>query len=66
MEKIEIIPCLGRKDEWNGDYDCDYLDAPSCEDCIVNFYQCGGKIDPRTGKIHPDYKHKRKPKYEND
>jgi ribosomal protein L34E len=46
-------PCLGHTsgNPTDGyDYDCDYENAPDCENCLCNFYITGGSIDPRTGK----------------
>jgi len=44
----KAIPCLG---EWyhsteGSEYDCNYTDPPTCEDCFVN----GGNVDPRDGQ----------------
>ena len=50
---ISNVPCChGKRDEWNGDYDCDYEFAGEigCEDCICNYKNTGGRIDPRTGE----------------
>ena len=48
----DVPSCHGKYDEWNGDYDCDYEFAGEigCEDCICNYENTGGRIDPRTGK----------------
>ena len=33
------------------DFDCEYDDIDAgCEDCLCNYYETGGEIDPRTGK----------------
>ena len=45
------VPCGGYRDEWNGDFDCDHLNPPDCEDCVVNYKKTGGRINPITGKI---------------
>jgi hypothetical protein len=51
-KEIRNIPCLGYKDEYNGDFDCLYEKPPDCENCIVNYPRTKGNIDPRTGKKH--------------
>ena len=43
-KEIPSIPCLGYKDEWNGDFDCEYGSGITCEECICN----GGNVDPRN------------------
>lgn len=47
------IPCLGYRDDYNGDYDCEYPHAGEfgCEDCICN----DGRFDPRTGKEYSSH-----------
>jgi len=53
--KLVIPKCLGYEcgNPFDGyDYDCEYPLAGeiSCEDCICNFYKCGGTRSPITGK----------------
>lgn len=36
--------CLGRYDEWNGDYTCDYDTVLDCDQCKYGF----GRKDPEA------------------
>ena len=51
--ELLALPCLGyRIYSPNGDdCDCEYPSGCLCEDCICNFGECNGHIDPRTN--HP-------------
>lgn len=48
--ELLALPCRGYEDNTpNGaDYDCEYPAGCLCEDCICNFVECDGYIDPRT------------------
>lgn len=38
--------CLGRYDEWQGDWDCGYQTTISCDDC--KYSNSGGRKDPEA------------------
>ncbi len=49
-EILEFVPkkkhskCLGRYDEWQGEFTCDYETTIRCEDCKYGF----GRKDPEA------------------
>jgi hypothetical protein len=51
--KNKIPSCLGYQigNPIDGyDWDCFYERASNCEDCLCNYYNTGGDINPITGK----------------
>ncbi len=53
MFSLKEIPRCGGYKIWTSygeDFDCEYKAECFCEDCICNYHNTGGKIDPRTGK----------------
>jgi len=52
LKPIDIPECKGYEIETldGKEFDCEYENAPLCEDCIINYFRIGGIIDPRTGE----------------
>lgn len=50
MKHKNIPPCLGYRDEWDGDFGCEYATDIPCDDCLCNYDITGGTINPLTGK----------------
>jgi len=49
-EACSKVECLGVRDN-EGDFDCEYEKAPfTCEECIINWHNTAGIINPETGK----------------
>lgn len=46
------LPCDGYMEYTmdGNEFSCGYGSGCICEDCICNFHNCGGYIDPRTDK----------------
>jgi len=49
---MKLPICRGKRG-YEGDYDCDYPNAPTCEECLVTYHVLGGVINPKTGKRLP-------------
>lgn len=47
---MKLPRCSGSQDYW-GEYDCESAHEETCENCLCNYHDLGGRWNSNTGKL---------------